>query len=103
MNDASRLLREWRIGWSQGALMRAVRVLDRIDPGWQQRPRTLQMLGLIEPGPCTVTWSCEGFRPSSCKLAHGHAGAHKDPDGMVWWLTGDTIPTTPGGDPAVQS
>src|SRR5687767_13564802 len=51
----SSLLREWRIGWSQGALMRAVRTLDRIDPGWQQRRRTLQMLGLAKPGKCDAT------------------------------------------------
>lgn len=62
-----------------------------VDRYRQERPAVVQQ----EPaaGPCTVTWVCESFRSSFCGLPHGHLGAHKDPDtGMVWWLTGDTIP-----------
>jgi len=37
-------LREVRIGWAQGGVIRNLRTLDRIDPGWRARKYGRQML-----------------------------------------------------------
>jgi hypothetical protein len=103
-SGAYRVIREWRIGWSQGALMRAVSTLDRIDPGWQQRPSTLRMLGLAKPGVCDATATVFAGPVLSCDLTAGHAGRHHDGVTHADWTPGPVAaPRYPDGthDPAV--
>lgn len=88
VTGAYRLVREWRIGWSQGALMRAVHTLDRIDPGWQQRPSTLRMLGLVTPGKCDATAVVFADQRLFCGLTHGHEGRHHDDVTEADWSGG---------------
>lgn len=96
-------IREWRIGWHQGRVQAAVRMLDRLDPGWQGRPSTLRLLGLTERGVCTATFEAIGIQWVFCALTDGHTGAHKDSaTGAVWWLAPETASPDPH-HPAVPS
>lgn len=80
------VIHEWRIGWAQGALVRAVHALDNLDPGWQQRPSTLRLLGIAAPGKCPEFARSIGGGVMGCDHTAGHLGQHHDPRSGADWM-----------------